>query len=72
MLHWKVEGEYIKQGINVYHPKDQSSAGFVLRVGNRMWRVRYSKVAKKWFNDYTKINPNALKEWEAQHGYKHD
>jgi hypothetical protein len=63
MLHWKKEGGPIHQGISIYHPTDKSSAGGCLRIGNRLWRVRYSKVAKKWFTRYDKINPDALKEW---------
>ena len=59
MLHWKVEGERIRQGLNVYHPKDQSSAGFVLRIGNHILRLRWSKNAKKFFSGYDKINPTA-------------
>ena len=72
MIHWKKEGEHIRQGISIYHPKDKHSAGGVLRVGNRMWRIRYSKVSKQWHTGYDKVNPNALKEWEAEHGYKHE
>jgi hypothetical protein len=64
MIHWKREGAVIQQGISIYHPKDQGSAGGCLRIGNRIWRLRYSKIVKKWFTGYDKINPNAMKEWE--------
>lgn len=72
MIHWKKEGEYIRQGISIYHPKDTHSAGLCLRIGNRMWRVRYSKFTKKWNFGYHKAVPNALRDWEAKHGLKHD
>lgn len=72
MLYWKREGQHINNGLSVYHPKDEHSAGFVLRIGKRILRVRYSKLAKKWFTGYDKTDPNALKEWEAKHGLKHD
>jgi hypothetical protein len=72
MIHWKKEGEVIRQGISIYPPKDSHSAGGCLRIGNRLWRVRYSKFTKKWNFGYDKVNPNALREWEATHGFKHD
>jgi hypothetical protein len=72
ILHWKKEGQTVGQGLSFYHPKDEHSFGFVLRIGNRMWRMRYSKFAKKWFTGYDKIDPNALKNWEKLHGLKHE
>lgn len=71
MIHWKEEGEEIKNGLSFYHPKNNHSAGVLLRIGWRIWRARYSKVAKHWFFTYNNINPNALKEWEEKHGIKH-
>jgi hypothetical protein len=64
MIHWQKEGEQIRQGINVYHPKDTHSAGGCLRIRNHIWRARYSKIAKQWFFRYDKIKPNALQDWE--------
>ena len=72
MIYWREEGKTVKQGFNFYRPTDESSLGFYLRLGNRCWRIRYSKVTKKWFTGYNKIDPNALKVWETQHGYKHE
>lgn len=46
---WKVEGVDPLNGINVIHPNDPSSAGFVIKVGPVGFRVRYSKRVKKWF-----------------------
>lgn len=71
-MHWKVEGEELKNGLSFYHPKDKNSFGCLLRLGCQVWRARYSKIAKQWFFTYNKINPNALKEWEQQHGYKNN
>ena len=72
MIHWKREGEKVHQGISLYHPNDEYSFGGCLRIGNRIWRLRYSKVAKKWFTGYAKVNPNALKDWEEKHGYNNE
>ena len=45
---WKVEGHEALNGINVYHPDDPVSAGFVIKAGPVGFKVRYSKRAKKW------------------------
>ena len=63
MIHWKREGQIIEQGLSFYHPKDTHSAGFVLRIGNRMWRIRYSKFTKLWYTDYVKVDPEALNKF---------
>lgn len=70
LLHWRKEGEKLGQGLSFYHPSDTASIGVFLRIGNRMWRLRYSKVAKKWFRGYDKVDPNALELWEVHHGLK--
>ena len=72
LLHWKREGEIIHQGFSFYHPKDTHSAGVCLRIGNRLWRLRYSKFSKKWNWGYHKVDPHALELWEAHHGYNHN
>ena len=75
MIHWKNEGADLHQGLNFYRPNDNNSVGVILRFGYRIWRVRYSKYAKKWFFTYNKIDPLALeklKTWEQLHGIKHD
>lgn len=68
MLHWKIEGERLRQGLSVYHPRDKSSAGFYLRLGNHAWRVRYSKITKQWYRDYNKVDPTAMQDWYQRHG----
>lgn len=75
MIHWKSEGDTLYQGFNFYKPSSNHSAGFILLLKNRVWRMRYSKYAKKWFFTYNKIDPQAmekLRTWEALHGIKHD
>ena len=58
---WKVEGHEVLTGINVYHPDDPSSAGFVIKVGPVGFRVRYSKRTKQWFCGAQKYD--ASKGW---------
>ena len=70
MIYWKKEGTVLNNGLHVYHPNDNSSLGVLLRIGTRVWRARYSKLARKWFFTYNKSDPNALKEWEEEHGLK--
>lgn len=64
MIHWKREGETIEQGLSFYHPKDKSSFGGCLRIGNRMWRARYSKIAKRWFIGYIKLDPATIQHFK--------
>ncbi len=59
MIHIKEEGGVIRQGISFYHPQDSSSIGVCLRIGNRLWRVRYSKITKHWKVGYHKADPAA-------------
>ena len=54
---WKVEGMDVLNGINVYHPDDPSSAGFVIKVGAVGFRIRYSKRTKQWFGGFQKYDP---------------
>ena len=63
MIHWKREGHPIQHGLSVYHPKDRASVGGVLRIGNHLWRVRYSRIAKQWFIGHDKINPTVLNDY---------
>lgn len=64
MMYWKREGEQIRQGLTIYHPKHPSSAGGILRIGNHAWSVRYSKATSRWYFAYNKVDPNAMKKWE--------
>lgn len=42
MIHLRDEGEKINQGLNVY-PLSSNQLGFVLRVKNFCWFLRYNK-----------------------------
>jgi hypothetical protein len=46
---WKIEGAHTLNGLNVYHPKDPNSIGFILRISKYQFRVRWSKRTRKWF-----------------------
>lgn len=46
---WKIEGCDPLNGINVYPPSDPNSLGFVIKAGKFIFRVRWSKRAKKFF-----------------------
>jgi len=52
---WKVEGMEPLNGLNVYH-NDPDSAGFVIRVGARGFKCRYSKRAKRWVVKFQKYS----------------
>lgn len=58
MIHWYYEGSKLKQGLSLYHPKDKSSIGGFLRIGNRGIRIRYSKLRNKWFCSYNRVDPD--------------
>ena len=59
MIHWREEGEIVRQGLSFYPPKCTHSVGFFLRIGNHIIRVRWSKHVKKLFTGYNKVNPSA-------------
>lgn len=49
MIYFRHEGDKISNGINFYPLTSMTSFGFRVRLGEKLWRVRYSKYAKKWF-----------------------
>jgi hypothetical protein len=67
MIYWKKEGEHVRQGISIYHPKDKHSIGGCLRIGNHMWRIRYSKLTKQWHKGYHKADPEAYEKFLKGH-----
>lgn len=64
MLHIKQEGMAPKQGLSFYHPQDPSSIGVFFRIGNHVWRLRWSKKVKQLFKGYDKIDYDAIKKLE--------
>jgi len=73
MLHFKKEGQILHQGLSIYHPRDPHSAGAYLRLGNHILRLRWSKVVKKFFIGYNRVDPNILKQidqWEIENRIK--
>jgi hypothetical protein len=47
MINIRNEGETVKQGFNFY-PLSSSHIGFVLRIKNKTFTVRYSKIVKRF------------------------
>jgi hypothetical protein len=47
MIWIRREGELLRQGFNIYPWNDPSSRGFVLRIGNNIYRCRYSYKLQK-------------------------
>jgi hypothetical protein len=74
MIQIKEEGKAPKQGLSIYHPRDPSSVGGFLRLGNHVLRLRWSKSVKKLFTSYYKIDSDAIlkleEQWEAEQGMK--
>ena len=49
MVYFRHEGDKISNGINFYPLTSMTSFGFRIKFGSKLYRVRYSKFAKKWF-----------------------
>jgi hypothetical protein len=47
MIHIRAEGEKVKNGFNFYPLTDKGSAGFILKMGERIIWMRYSKITGK-------------------------
>ena len=65
MIHTKREGKELKQGLNAYSLSDRNSFGFVLLLGHRVFRMRYSKIVKRWFVSSYKVEE--LEETPCHH-----
>lgn len=53
---WKIEGYDALNGLNVYHPKDEVSAGFIVKGFGWQWRVRWSKRVKRLFCSVERVS----------------
>ena len=51
---WRFEGIAPLNGLNIYHPQDESSIGFSINAGRYEFRCRYSKRTKKFFVGFHK------------------
>jgi hypothetical protein len=56
MFNIRDEGEYLKQGINIYPRTSKSSRGFIIRIGNLRFRCRYSIPQGKWILSIDRIS----------------
>ena len=63
MIHIRYEGGLIKNGLNIMGDL-RHSFGFILRIGNFGWYVRWSRVVHRLFHE---IDFNAFVETEAMH-----
>ena len=48
MIHVRAEGEQIHNGLNFYPLTDKGSAGVVIKLGNSVLWLRYSKITGKF------------------------
>lgn len=54
MFNIRDEGEVVTQGFNFYS-MNSSSIGFILRIRDRMFVARYSKVVKRFYCNTAKV-----------------
>ena len=57
MIHIRPEGTATRQGLNLYPWRDRNSRGGVLRVGNWIVRLRWSRQARRFFGGVERIDP---------------
>lgn len=48
MFYMRKEGEKVRNGFNFYPLSDNSSSGFVFRIGYLAWFFRYSKITNRF------------------------
>jgi hypothetical protein len=46
LVRWKIEGTEPLNGLNVYKPSDPCNVGFILKLGNFQFKMRYSRITK--------------------------
>jgi len=50
VIHFRGEADPVRQGLNLYHPREWKwHVGFILRIGNWGWKLRYSFRVHKLF-----------------------
>ena len=57
MIHIRLEGTATRQGLNLYPWSDRNSRGGLLRVGNWIVRLRWSRTARRFFGGVERIDP---------------
>ena len=62
MIHIRPEGTPTRQGLNLYPWSDRHSLGGLLRIGNYLVRIRWSKTAHRFFGGVERIDPARERE----------
>lgn len=57
MIYIRPEGTATRQGLNLYPWRDQHNRGGLLRVGNWIVRLRWSRTARRFFGGVEWIDP---------------
>ena len=57
MIHIRPEGTATRQGLNLYPWSDRHSRGGLLRLGNYIVRLRWSRTARRFFGGVEWIDP---------------
>jgi len=57
MIHIRPEGTPTRQGLNLYPWRDRNSRGGLLRLGNYIVRLRWSRQARRFFGGVEWIDP---------------
>jgi len=57
MIHIRPEGTPTRQGLNLYPWSDRNSRGGLLRLGNWIVRLRWSRQAHRFFGGVEQIDP---------------
>ena len=58
MIHIRPEGTATRQGLNLYPWSDRNSRGGLLRLGNWIVRLRWSRQAHRFFGGFEQIDPD--------------
>ena len=70
MIHIRPEGTPTRQGLNLYPWSDRNSRGGLLRIGHLIVRLRWSRIARRFFGGVKWIDP--VREREILEQFKDD
>ena len=62
MIHIRPEGTATRQGLNLYPWSDRNSRGGLLRIGHLIVRLRWSRIARRFFGGVKWIDPEQEQE----------